>query len=122
MTVGSTSIALRSDAGYPGKGRVGRSSHYSDARRSMNSHRGTLGPIVDKCAWLRSLQRRKIVEELIASEEGYIADLKILINVCHWNQYALETLSGACHDTTSSELDMNHAREAVHFEIISFCK
>jgi hypothetical protein len=25
--------------------RVGRSSHYSDARRSMDSHRGTLGPV-----------------------------------------------------------------------------
>lgn len=49
----------------------------------MDSHRGTLGPIIDESAWLRSLQRRKIVEELIVSEEGYIADLKILINVCH---------------------------------------
>jgi len=82
MTVGSTSIAPRSDAGYPGRSRIGRSSHYSDARRSMDSHRGPLGPVVDESAWLRSLQRRKIVEELIASEEGYIADLKVLINVC----------------------------------------
>lgn len=47
----------------------------------MDSHRGLLGPIMDESAWLRSLQRRKIVEELIASEEGYIADLKVLINV-----------------------------------------
>jgi hypothetical protein len=36
----------------------------------------------------------------MASEKGYIADVKILINACHRNQYALETLSGACHDTT----------------------
>jgi hypothetical protein len=81
MTVGSASIAPRSDAGLRGKSRVGRSSN-SDARRSLDSHRGPLGPIVDESAWLRSLQRRKIVEELIASEEGYIADLKVLINVC----------------------------------------
>jgi hypothetical protein len=47
LTVGSTSIALGSDAGCRGEGRVGRSSHYSDARRSMDSHRSTLGPIVD---------------------------------------------------------------------------
>lgn len=66
----------------------------------MDSYRGTLGPTVDESAWLRSLQRRKIVEELVVSEAGYIADLKILIYVCHWNLYALETLSGACHDTT----------------------
>jgi hypothetical protein len=82
MTVASTSIAPRSDAGLQGIGRVGnRSSHYSDARRSFDSHRGPLGPIIDESAWLRSLQRRKVVEELIASEEGYIADLKVLINV-----------------------------------------
>jgi hypothetical protein len=35
---------------------------------------------------LRSLQRRKkIIEERIASEEGYIVDLTILKNLCHWN-------------------------------------
>jgi hypothetical protein len=83
MTVASTSIAPRSDNGFRAQGRIAnRSSHYSDARRSLDSHRGPLGPIVDENAWLRSLQRRKIVEELIASEEGYIADLKVLINVC----------------------------------------
>jgi hypothetical protein len=89
ITIGSTSIAPRSDHGFHAKLRIGnRSSHYSDARRSLDSHRGPLGPIVDESAWLRSLQRRKIVEELIASEEGYIADLKVLINVrCSHNQY-----------------------------------
>jgi hypothetical protein len=66
----------------------------------MDSHRGTLGPIVDDSAWLQSLQFRKIFEELIVSEAGYTADLEILLNVCHWNLYALETLNGACHDTT----------------------
>jgi hypothetical protein len=53
ITVSSTSIALRSDAGCPGKDRIGKSSHYSDARRSMDSHRGTLGPIFDESVWLR---------------------------------------------------------------------
>ncbi|KAF1835300.1 hypothetical protein BDW02DRAFT_523546 [Decorospora gaudefroyi] len=98
MTVGSTSIAPRSDAGLQGKVRLGnRSSNYSEARRSLESHRGALGPVLDESAWLRSLQRRKIVEELIASEESYIADLKVLINASH--DYfmiltALPTLSG----------------------------
>jgi hypothetical protein len=83
MTVASTSIAPRSDAGLQGKVRLGnRSSNYSDARRSIESHRGALGPVLDESTWLRSLQRRKVVEELIASEESYIADLKVLINVC----------------------------------------
>lgn len=81
MTVGSVSIAPNSEAGMYGQSRVGRGSNYSETRKSMDSHRGPLGPIIDERAWLRSLQRRKIVEELIASEEGYIADLKVLINV-----------------------------------------
>jgi hypothetical protein len=82
MTNASTSIAPRSEHGVQSRGRIGnRSSHYSDIRRSLDSHPGPLGPIVDESAWLRSLQRRKIVEELVASEEGYIADLKVLINV-----------------------------------------
>jgi hypothetical protein len=82
VTVGSASIAPHSDANHLGHTRIGqRGSHLSDARRSTDSHRGPLGPIIDESAWLRSVQRRKIVEELIASEEGYIADLKVLINV-----------------------------------------
>jgi hypothetical protein len=83
MTVGSASIAPRSDVGLQGRVRLGnRSSNLSEARRSLDSHRGPLGPVLDESALLRSLQRRKIVEELIASEESYIADLKVLINVC----------------------------------------
>ena len=82
MTAASASIAPRSESGFQGRARIGnRSSHYSDVRRSLDSHPGPLGPVIDETAWLRSLQRRKIVEELIASEEGYISDLKVLINV-----------------------------------------
>lgn len=82
ITIAGTSIAPPSEAGMIGRVRLGnRSSNYSDARRSLESHRGALGPVIDESAWLRSLQRRKVVEELIASEESYIADLKVLINV-----------------------------------------
>lgn len=82
MTAASASIAPRSESGFQSRARIGnRSSHYSDVRRSLDSHPGPLGPVIDETAWLRSLQRRKIVEELIASEEGYISDLKVLINV-----------------------------------------
>ncbi|KAF2677026.1 hypothetical protein K458DRAFT_409942 [Lentithecium fluviatile CBS 122367] len=81
ITVASVSIAPRSEnSALPGKVRLGnRSSHYSDVRKSTDSHRA-LGPILDESAWLRSVQRRRIVEELISSEESYIADLKVLIN------------------------------------------
>lgn len=80
ITVAGTSIAPPSDAGIHGRQCPGnRSSDGSEARRSLEGH--PLGPVMDESAWLRSLQRRRIVEELIASEESYIADLKVLINV-----------------------------------------
>ena len=37
--------------------------------------------IVDEAAWDRAVQRRRTLEELISSEESYIADLKVLKNV-----------------------------------------
>ncbi|EMD87104.1 hypothetical protein COCC4DRAFT_82097 [Bipolaris maydis ATCC 48331] len=95
ITVGSTSIAPRSDAGLPSRVRLAnRSSNLSEVRRSLDSHRGALGPVLDESAWLRALQRRKVVEELIASEEGYIADLKVLINDYFMILTALPTLPG----------------------------
>ncbi|KAL5457901.1 hypothetical protein PMIN06_003622 [Paraphaeosphaeria minitans] len=82
ITVASASIALRSDTpGVADKVRLGkRSSHYSEARISTESHGGALSTIIDEGAWLRSAQRRKVVEELISTEESYIADLKVLVN------------------------------------------
>lgn len=83
ITVGSASIAPRSDTGgFGDRARLGkRSSHYSEARKSTESNGGALNTIVDEGAWLRSVQRRKIIEELISTEESYIADLKVLVNV-----------------------------------------
>ena len=37
--------------------------------------------MVDEAAWDRAIQRRRTLEELISSEESYIADLKVLKNV-----------------------------------------
>jgi hypothetical protein len=83
MTVASASIAPRSESpGFQAKVRLGkRSSNFSDARKSTDSNTAALGPILDESAWFRSVQRRKIVEEIIASEESYIGDLKVLVNV-----------------------------------------
>ncbi|KAL5117253.1 hypothetical protein ACEQ8H_004812 [Pleosporales sp. CAS-2024a] len=104
MTAASTSIAPWSDTGYNSRSRgANRSSHYSDLRRSLDSHPGPLGPIIDESAWLRSLQRRRIVEELIASEECYIADLKVLINDYFMILTALPNLPGQ----TKSSIQQN---------------
>ena len=81
VTVGSTSLVPTSDKGPHDRMRNGNRSSTTDARRSMESHCGGLGPVIDESAWLRSFKRRKVVEELIASEESYIADLKVLVNV-----------------------------------------
>lgn len=82
ITLASVSIAPRSHRDWPSKLRVENgSSGISDARVSMESNAGSLGPLIDEGAWLRSVQRRKVLEELIASEESYIGDMKVLVNV-----------------------------------------
>ena len=37
--------------------------------------------VIDEAAQLRAHKRGKILEELVESEEGYVADLKVLVNV-----------------------------------------
>ncbi|KAF2471073.1 uncharacterized protein BDR25DRAFT_286486 [Lindgomyces ingoldianus] len=96
ITLASASIAPRSDGGaFPNKIRVeNRSSNFSDARRSTDSNVGPLGPVIDEGAWLRSVQRRKIVEELLSSEESYVGDLKVLINDYFMLLTSVPTLAG----------------------------
>ncbi len=38
-------------------------------------------PGLDEEAWKRAMQRRRIIEELISSEESYIAEMRIFVNV-----------------------------------------
>lgn len=106
ITIASTSLAPTSERNAQKKLRLGNRSSNTDARRSTESHRGGLGPVIDESAWLRSLQRRKVVEELIASEESYIADLKVLINVTQPLQinrsYQLTWSTGLLHDSYRS--------------------
>ncbi|KAF2494069.1 hypothetical protein BU16DRAFT_528226 [Lophium mytilinum] len=81
ITLASVSIATCSHGGlHKIKSRGTRSSGLSEARNSIDSSSAALGPIMDEGTWFRSVQRRKILEELIASEEGYIGDIKILVN------------------------------------------
>lgn len=59
----------------------------SSKRSSGRSHRASVdssqgsGQMVDEAAWARAIQRRRTLEELVSSEESYIADLKVLVNV-----------------------------------------
>ena len=49
-------------------------------RESINGNRDSIS-MFDEAAWNRAFQRRRTLEELISSEESYIADLKVLKNV-----------------------------------------
>lgn len=90
LGIKSASITLASTSVAPRSGKGGRASHLrsgnrssgvSDARLSIDSAAPSLGMIMDEEAWLRSLQRRRILEELISSEESYVGDMKVLIGV-----------------------------------------
>lgn len=37
--------------------------------------------LMDEAAWDRARQRRRTLEEIVSSEESYVADLKVLVNV-----------------------------------------
>lgn len=78
-------------------GRLGhlRLARFSKSERgSVDSTATFLEPGIDDMSWTRSVQRRKILEELIESEESYIADLKILMNVSNFTHYQMfRTLS-----------------------------
>ena len=59
--------------------RSSRLSHITD-RASLESGVESV-QLRDEAAWDRAIQRRRALEELVNSEESYIADLKVLLNV-----------------------------------------
>lgn len=65
--------------------RSSRLSHITN-RDSLDSNRGSLRAI-DEAAWDRAVQRRRTLEELVSSEQSYIADLKVLKNVVKPSRY-----------------------------------
>ncbi|EKG18351.1 hypothetical protein MPH_04352 [Macrophomina phaseolina MS6] len=83
ITLASTSIAPLNRFGTKRSrtSHAHRGSAVSDARLVVDSAYSAITPVMDERAWERAKQRRRILEEIIASEEGYIGDLKVLINV-----------------------------------------
>jgi len=90
--VKSASISLASFSVAPRSRRTGISSrHHRTDRSSKTSQGGRLsedssflarGAVVDQAVANRLLQRRRVLEEMISTEENYIADVKFLTNVC----------------------------------------
>ena len=68
-----------------GPSRTERSSRasLSGARLSEDSYCPERQLMMDPAAIGRSLQRRRVLEELINTEESYIGDVRFLMNVCH---------------------------------------
>ncbi|KAK4900144.1 hypothetical protein LTR28_001451, partial [Elasticomyces elasticus] len=52
----------------------------SEPRTSIDSNAPSLSPWLDEAARQRSRKRREKIEELIRTEENYVADLKALTN------------------------------------------
>lgn len=69
-------------------------------RRSEDSFCPDKQAPMDPAVIERSLQRRRILEELISTEESYIGDVRFLMNVClaiRWGLATLTTLTGLRH-------------------------
>lgn len=78
MTLAESTIAApRSWLGH----RFGHARGSGSKHESHDSNISPLGVILDEAAYSRSVQRRRILEELIDSEENYLGDLKVLSNV-----------------------------------------
>lgn len=92
--VKSASISLASFGVAPRSRRTGRSSRYQRTDHgSRASNAGTRlseeisclakGAVIDEAVNARSVQRRQVLEEIIRTEEGYVADIRFLMNVCN---------------------------------------
>ena len=59
-----------------------RSSRLSEnANHDSLDNSPTVSRLIDEAAWVRARQRRRTIEEIVSSEESYVADLKVLVNV-----------------------------------------
>lgn len=87
ISLASFSVAPRSrrTTAYSSHGfrATGRSSNVSNGggRRSEDSSYLARGSLMDEEVMDRSLQRRRVIEEIISTEESYIADVRFLMNV-----------------------------------------
>lgn len=82
-----------------------RGSGNSEMRASFDSHAPSLTPVIDEATWLRSVQRRKILEEIVSTEEGYLSDMKVFVNVSSLDERCTSSLtpvSGLPHITGTS--------------------
>jgi len=81
VTLAESSIAPKSWLGNLSK-QLHRSRHSRSNTVDSTGTRSSMDQGVDEFAMSRARQRRLILEELIETEESYVADLRVLQNVC----------------------------------------
>lgn len=92
MSNGSLSIlphSLRITRSIDSQGNLG-----DHPRHSMDSYRPRSESSSDEIAFMRSLKRRQIINELIMTEESYVADLKALVYLYSTLLVSATTISG----------------------------
>ena len=55
---------------------------YQSLARSLVEDQSPATPTIDQASFNRAIKRRDTLRELVHTEEGYVADLKVLVNVC----------------------------------------
>lgn len=98
VTLASFNIGTPSRSGTrkSGGSRRWHESRGSDFRRSIDGGTPSLGFLLDEAAQQRSKKRREKLEELITTEESYLADLKALSNVRQTGTYSLVFSTNFC--------------------------
>ena len=98
ISLASLSVAQRSrKTGISSRRRkTDRSSKTStiDYRLSEDSSYVSRGAVNDQAVTNRLLQRRRVLEELISTEESYVADVRFLMNVRSYSSFPWSSLCG----------------------------
>ena len=55
---------------------------YQSLARSLVEDRSPATSAIDQASFNRAIKRRNTLDELVQTEESYVADLKVLVNVC----------------------------------------
>lgn len=95
-----------------------RANQSSDPRSSVDSQRPSSISSSDQGALRRSIKRRQVLQELLSSEESYVADLKALHNLFSTLLASIPTISTQTRNSIQRNVsDMLHIHEQIIDEL-----
>jgi RhoGEF domain len=95
-----------------------RAKQSSDPRSSVDSARASSIASSDEGALRRSIKRRQVLQELLSSEESYVADLKALHNLFSTLLASIPTISSHTRNSIQRNVtDMLHIHEQIINEL-----